>query len=159
MEEAKYSANVRANLRGYDVQITARSDGEDDLIELVVAMVENLDRIGAMPERRWENGKTNGNGHQEPAAAPKAAPAAAPTVKPEAKPQAAPAPMPVPKAEAKPVPKPAPAPKPAAKAPICAVCEAGKGKIELIQWADKTTGEMKQAWKCQTCNTWHREPR
>jgi len=153
MEEAKYSANVRANLRGYDVQITARSDGEDDLIELVVAMVENLDRIGAMPERRWENGKANGNGHQEPAAAPKA----------EAKPQAAPAAVPVPKpapavkAEVKPQEK--PAPKPAAKVPICAVCEAGKGKIELIKWSDKETGEMKQAWKCQTCNTWHREPR
>ena len=76
MEEAKYSANVRANLRGYDVQITARSDGEDDLIELVVAMVENLDRIGAMPERRWENGKANGNGHQEPAAVTQAKPEA-----------------------------------------------------------------------------------
>ena len=156
MEEAKYSANVRANLRGYDVQITARSDGEDDLIELVVAMVENLDRIGAMPERRWENGKTNGNGHQEPAAVT------------QAKPEAKPAPAPAPKAEVKPQPIPPqrdakpqekPAPKPAAKVPICAVCEAGKGKIELIKWSDKETGEMKQAWKCQTCNTWHREPR
>ena len=153
MEEAKYSANVRANLRGYDVQITARSDGEDDLIELVVAMVENLDRIGAMPERRWENGKTNGNGHQEPAAVtqakpePKPAPAPAPAAKPQEKP--------APKAEV----KQAPAPKAAAKVPICAVCEAGKGKIELIKWSDKETGEMKQAWKCQTCNTWHREPR
>ena len=143
MEEAKYSANVRANLRGYDVQITARSDGEDDLIELVVAMVENLDRIGAMPERRWENGKANGTGPQEPAAVT------------QAKPEAKPAPAPAPKVEV----KQAPAPKPAAKVPICAVCEAGKGKIELIKWSDKETGEMKQAWKCQTCNTWHREPR
>ena len=148
MEEAKYSANVRANLRGYDVQITARSDGEDDLIELVVAMVENLDRIGAMPERRWENGKANGNGHQEPAAVTQA--------KPEPKP--APAPRP-PSPVSGPAPSAAPAPKPAAKVPICAVCEAGKGKIELIKWSDKETGEMKQAWKCQTCNTWHREPR
>jgi len=151
MEEAKYSANVRANLRGYDVQITARSDGEDDLIELVVAMVENLDRIGAMPERRWENGKANGNGHQEPAAVTQAKPEPKPAPAPAAKPQEKPAP----KAEV----KQAPAPKPAAKVPICAVCEAGKGKIELIKWSDKETGEMKQAWKCQTCNTWHREPR
>ena len=149
MEEAKYSANVRANLKGYDVQITARSDGEDDLIELVVAMVENLDRIGAMPERRWENGKANGNGHQEPAAVTQAKP------EPKAIPPQPILPQkdaPVPKAEAKPVPKPAPA-------PMCAVCEPGKGNVELIKWADKTTGEMKQAWKCQTCNTWHREPR
>ncbi len=152
MNEAKYSANVKANLRGYDVQITARSDGEDDLLTVLVAMVEELDRIGAQPERRWENGpsagrgngngKPGGNGHAEAKAEPKA------ETKPQ--PQPAPAPKPAPKAEPKPTPKQAP------RVPACHQCGSDVA-VELIKWVDRSTGEQKQAYKCQSCNVWIRD--
>jgi len=28
--------------------------------------------------------------------------------------------------------------------------------MELIAWKDKTTGELKKAWKCQSCEKWAR---
>jgi len=37
-------------------------------------------------------------------------------------------------------------------APICVNC--GSINTELISWVDKTTGEPKQAWKCQDCKQW-----
>lgn len=152
MNEAKFSANVRANLRGYDVQITARSDGDEDLLEILVAMVQQLDAIGATPERRWENGKpVNGNGqalekpHQ---AAP--APEASGTVRP------ADTPAPQPALQAQPAPK--PAPRPQAARPICDDCGTDQA-MELIRWKDKETGKPRSAWKCQQCQNWLREPR
>ena len=36
--------------------------------------------------------------------------------------------------------------------PVCVNC--GSTNIELIKWADKETGEPKQAWKCQDCKQW-----
>jgi len=38
------------------------------------------------------------------------------------------------------------------KAPVCVNC--GSTNTELIKWADKETGEPKQAWKCQDCKQW-----
>lgn len=148
MEEAKYSANVRANLRGYDVQITARSDGEDDLLEILVAMVRELENIGATPERRWENGpsagRSNGNGHKEPQAQ------AIPAPQPPPVPAPAPAPKPAPKSAAKPA-----QPKAQPKAPACQQC-GSDAAVELIRWNDRETGDAKQAYKCQTCGVWIR---
>ena len=147
MNEAKFSANVRANLRGYDVQITARSDGDEDLLGLLVAMVQQLDTIGATPERRWENGKPiNGNGHNEP----KAEPPIAPGPQPET---SVTVPPPAPKAQ--PAPKPAPASQTAR--PVCQDCGTDQA-MELIRWKDKSTGKNRSAWKCQQCQTWLRQP-
>jgi len=39
-----------------------------------------------------------------------------------------------------------------ARAPVCPNC--GSTNTELIKWADKETGESKQAWKCQDCKQW-----
>ena len=48
---------------------------------------------------------------------------------------------------------PTPAPKAALRtAPVCVNC--GSENTELINWVDKTTGEPKQAWKCQDCKQW-----
>jgi len=61
MEEAKFSINVRFNLRGFDSQITVRSDTSSGTVlaefQSALALLETL---GAVPERRWENGKGNG---------------------------------------------------------------------------------------------------
>ena len=44
----------------------------------------------------------------------------------------------------------------APKAPVAPACcvNCGSTNTELIKWTDKTTGEPKQAWKCQDCKQW-----
>jgi hypothetical protein len=39
--------------------------------------------------------------------------------------------------------------------PVCETCGSNDA-MELIKWADKETGEARQAWKCQECKQWHR---
>ena len=59
-----------------------------------------------------------------------------------------------------PVQPPAQPPKPSPKAPVptevpvCASCGSSQA-MELISFRDKTTGEPRQAWKCQECSKWH----
>jgi len=38
--------------------------------------------------------------------------------------------------------------------PVCEACGSSE-TMELITFADKKTGEPRQAWKCQSCNKWH----
>jgi len=38
--------------------------------------------------------------------------------------------------------------------PICDTCGSSEF-MELISFADKKTGQQRQAWKCQACNKWH----
>jgi len=38
--------------------------------------------------------------------------------------------------------------------PVCKGCGTDEN-MELITFADKKTGEPRQAWKCQVCNKWH----
>ncbi len=40
-----------------------------------------------------------------------------------------------------------------ANAPVCKKCSSAD-MVELIEWADADTGEVKQAWKCQRCKKW-----
>ncbi|MBM4447363.1 MAG: hypothetical protein FJ023_08485 [Chloroflexi bacterium] len=39
--------------------------------------------------------------------------------------------------------------------PVCQGCGTDEA-MELIAWKDKTTGELKKAWKCQSCEKWAR---
>jgi hypothetical protein len=48
---------------------------------------------------------------------------------------------------------PTPAPKPKANAQVCPQCGTA-GKLELIYWDDKDTGEPRSAYKCQACKKW-----
>jgi hypothetical protein len=67
MQEAKYSLNMRYNFNGYDSQITLRSDDNcQELLDKQLRIAEILGKLGATPERRWENVK-NGNGKPAPA--------------------------------------------------------------------------------------------
>jgi len=76
MQEAKFSLNIRFNFKGYDSQFTMRDDENGaPLLDKFVQVVDRLEKMGALPERRWEgvkNGNGNGNGHA--AAAPTPAP-------------------------------------------------------------------------------------
>jgi hypothetical protein len=56
MIEAKHSVNIKANLRGFDVQVTVRTDDGDIFAMFEVAMAK-LEALGAVPERRWENNR------------------------------------------------------------------------------------------------------
>jgi len=38
--------------------------------------------------------------------------------------------------------------------PVCKSCGTDEF-MELISFADKKTGQQRQAWKCQQCNKWH----
>jgi len=38
--------------------------------------------------------------------------------------------------------------------PVCEACGSSE-TMELISFADKKTGDPRQAWKCQACNKWH----
>lgn len=42
-----------------------------------------------------------------------------------------------------------------ANKPVCQECGSNEA-MELISWKDKTTGELKKAWKCQSCEKWAR---
>lgn len=61
MQEARFSLNLRFNLSGFDSQVTVRSDTsfEEALGDFNKA-VNALKGLGAVPERRWENGRKNG---------------------------------------------------------------------------------------------------
>jgi hypothetical protein len=66
------------------------------------------------------------------------------------------------KASAKPVrQQPRPAAQPSrgnggiANKPVCQECGTNEF-MELISWKDKATGELKKAWKCQSCEKWAR---
>ena len=43
-----------------------------------------------------------------------------------------------------------------ANKPVCQECGTDES-MELISWKDKATGELKKAWKCQSCNLWARK--
>jgi hypothetical protein len=58
MNEAKFSICLRFNLWGYDSQLTLRNDTDcQGLISNSVAALKQLEQLGAVPERRWENNK------------------------------------------------------------------------------------------------------
>lgn len=40
--------------------------------------------------------------------------------------------------------------------PCCQECGSDEA-MELIRWTDRNTGEPKQAWKCQACNSWAKQ--
>ncbi len=66
MQEAKYSVNIRFNLRGFDCQFTARSEDEPGIetLKKVPSILAELEKLGACGERRWEKVK-NGNGYDK----------------------------------------------------------------------------------------------
>jgi len=71
MQEAKFSLNIRFNFKGYDSQFTMRDDENGaPLLEKFAKVVTMLEKMGALPERRWENVKANGNGNGNGHAAP-----------------------------------------------------------------------------------------
>ena len=39
-------------------------------------------------------------------------------------------------------------------APVCEKCGTNDA-MQLINFTDKKTGQPRQAWKCQACDTWH----
>jgi len=84
MQEAKFSLNVRFNFKGYDSQFTMRDDENGaPLLDKFVQVIDRLEKMGALPERRWEGVKNgNGNGHAVAAAAAPATPAPKPDPKP-----------------------------------------------------------------------------
>ena len=151
MEEARYSINIRFSVKGFDSQLTVRGDVKDDIGSDFAAAVEFLETHGAIPERRWENGK-NGNGHTQ--AQPKSGTPAVnlgtgQTTGTTAKPAAVAAtaqPKPVAGVVAR-----AQVENPNTRAcPNCGV----SGEMELISFNDRKSGQPKSAYKCQACKKW-----
>jgi len=44
------------------------------------------------------------------------------------------------------------------KKPACRTCKSDK-EMELVEFTDKETGEVKKAWKCQHCKKWWWPPK
>jgi hypothetical protein len=134
MQEAKFSLNIRFNFKGYDSQFTMRDDENGaPLLDKFVQVIDRLEKMGALPERRWEaakNGNGNGNGHAVAAAAAPATPAP----KPEP-----------PKAEF-------PKGWKGETTPTCRSCNSSES-MELVEFTKD--GVDKKAWKCQDCKKWH----
>ena len=40
------------------------------------------------------------------------------------------------------------------RTPVCKYCNSDKD-MELVEFTDKKTGELRKAWKCQACKKWH----
>lgn len=72
MQEAKYSFNIKFNLGGYDCQFTVRSEDEPGITTLqkAPAILAELDKMGAVGERRWEKVRNGDNGAKEQQAKP-----------------------------------------------------------------------------------------
>ena len=51
-----------------------------------------------------------------------------------------------------------PAPKPTPQVPTCRNCGTSEF-MEIIEFADKKTGKLRQAWKCQQCGEWYWPPK
>lgn len=140
MQEAKFSLNIRFNFKGYDSQFTMRDDENGaPLLDKFVQVIDRLEKMGALPERRWEAAKNgNGNGHAVAAAAAPATPA--PKVEP---PWGSTIPH-----EARKASLPA--------TPVCRSCNSSEG-MELVEFTKD--GVDKKAWKCQDCKKWYYEPK
>jgi hypothetical protein len=162
MEEARYSINIRFNCRGYDSQLTIRGDGKDEIQADFEAAMDFLQSRGAAPERRWENGKSdgnrNGNGHPVTQTVAQAVPSKSPDVAGSARPGPVAAPhaatealTQATRAAAAPVvAHPLPDRAQADACPKCGVI----GQIEWIDFTDKETHLPKRARKCQACKKW-----
>jgi hypothetical protein len=132
MQEAKFSLNIRFNFKGYDSQFTMRDDENGaPLLDKFVQVIDRLEKMGALPERRWEAAK-NGNGTGPAVVAP-----------------AAPAPKVEPPKVATPAPKPEHEP---GTPPLCRHCDSN-AHIEFVEFVKD--GKKRQEWKCQECGKWH----
>ena len=130
MEEAKHSLNFKFMFRGYESQLTLRSDEDGrELIDRFTVALDYLASKGASPTPS-RNGYNGGNG--------KAATGADLAV--IAKP---------------PEPEPVPEPQPRlddTTAPICRKCKSPE-HMELIDFFKD--GKNRHEWKCQVCEAWH----
>ena len=127
MQEAKFSLNVRFNFKGFDSQFTMRDDENGaQLLEKFTFAIDRLEKMGALPERRWEAAKNgNSNGHAVAAAAAPATPAPKPDPKPEP---------------------------PKNGTPVCRSCGSDEA-MELVEFTKD--GKERKEWKCQDCKKWH----
>ena len=152
MEEAKYSFNIRFNLSGYDCQFTVRSADEPGIATLQKASVilAELEKLGAVGERRWESFRNGGNGNGKEGGT-------------EAKPQPkTPSSMGAkrgrPSTPSQGLARPDLAGKTGALQSLdeipCLVCGA-VGEVELIGF--NRSGVYRQASKCQACGKWQPE--
>lgn len=145
MNEAKYSFNIRFNFSGYDCQFTVRSDDDPGVLTLqkVPTIISELEKLGAVGERRWEAVK---NGNPAPKTPPppnsKTAPPAA--AKKVASPKSPQLPLPAQAGEVGLL-----ATDEEVACPLCGVV----GQVELIGFVLKN-GVYKQSWKCQACSRW-----
>ncbi len=149
MEEARYSINIRFSVKGFDSQLTVRGDVKDEIEADFAAAIEFLETHGAVPERRWENGK-NGNGAQAKSTDKQftdlgTGQTTGTTPKPAAVAATA-QPKPVATVVAR-----AQVENPNTRAcPSCGV----SGEMELISFNDRKSGQPKSAYKCQACKKW-----
>lgn len=147
MEEAKYSFNIKFNLSGFDCQFTVRSDEEPGLATLqkAPAILADLEKLGAVGERRWEAAKNGTAAAKETTSKPHTKSDEHPgskTSRPSAKSSALP--LPAAAGQVGCLAKDA-----EATCPLCGVI----GQVELIGFNLKAGG-YKQAWKCQACCRW-----
>lgn len=142
MEEAKFSFNVRFNLKGFDCQYTVRSDENGiAILRAATTVIEQLEGIGATGERRWEATR-NGSKEisappqpksDEPAAGAAHGPVASARVIAEARESHTTGVI---------------AMDDSAACPLCGVV----GRLELIGFVRGKS--YRQAWKCQACEQW-----
>ena len=136
MQEAKFSLNVRFNYKGYDSQFTMRDDENGaPLLDKFAQVITRLEKMGALPERRWE-GVKNGNGNIANGSNGKA--------------QAAPA-----TATKQDLWQP-PGGKVAVEPPTCNHCKKSD-HMELVEFAKE--GVKRKEWKCQACGKWYYTPK
>jgi len=144
MNEAKYSFNVKFNLSGFDCQFTVRSDDDPGINTLIKApsILDELGKLGAVGERRWEAVK---NGSAAPKETPKSKPKSEPPPRQEQGPSAAT--FLIQQARESQTAG-LIAADDSAPCVLCGVI----GQLELIGFV---RGDVyKMAWKCQACKKW-----
>jgi len=146
MQEAKFSINIKYNWRGYDSQITLRSDDDcNELIKQSYQVIAELEKLGVTGQRRWEAAK-NGSGKETQALPkPKSQYAMGTPSKSKTAGNASASSLAAPEAKGETGSLRVDA---ETACPLCGVV----GDIELIGFY---RGDVyRQAWKCQACGKW-----
>jgi len=145
-DKSKYHAEIKLTVEGREVRINILSDILNDVFLDIGTICSQFQPEWQNPARAHEMNKDNIGRRQAPAP-----PQGVRTGKPV-------------NASSQPKAKAPVQPRPedrdlndwfsTGEIPICDTCGSSEF-MELISFADKKTGQQRQAWKCQACNKWH----
>jgi len=137
-DKSKYHAEIKLTLEGREVRINILSDILNEVFKDIGTICSQFQPEWKNPARAETMNNAN-TGSRQPIAGTVGKPVNASSQ---------------PKAKPKPEDRPLEDWFETGEVPVCEACGSSE-TMELISFADKKTGDPRQAWKCQACNKWH----